>query len=181
MNKEEFLQGLQTALSGNIPPAGVRDNLAYYSDYIRTELGKGRSEEDVMGELGDPRLIARTIIDTTPGGGEETFEEYHSRGFYGGQESRWEDSYGSYGGGYQDQGGYQDGSADSGSSYGDKQGVHYYDLNKWYWKVLAVVLIVAVVALIITIVSGLLSLVIPLLPVIGLVILIMWFVRGPRR
>ena len=70
MNKTEFLQGLQSALSGNVPPETVRENLRYYSDYIRSEVQKGRSERDVMEELGDPRLIARTIMDATPGAGE---------------------------------------------------------------------------------------------------------------
>ena len=64
MNREEFLRGLENALSGNVPPSVVRDNLRYYDDYIRSERQKGRSEADIMDELGDPRLIARTILDT---------------------------------------------------------------------------------------------------------------------
>lgn len=80
MSKEEFLRGLQNALSGEVPPTVVRDNLRYYDDYIRTELKNGKSETQVMEDLGDPRLIARTIIDTTPGGGEGGFEEYRSFG-----------------------------------------------------------------------------------------------------
>lgn len=58
MNREEFLRGLENALSGNVPPSVVRDNLRYYDDYIRSERQKGRSESDIMDELGDPRLIA---------------------------------------------------------------------------------------------------------------------------
>ena len=38
MNKNEFIQGLETALSGNVPPEVVRENLIYYRDYIRAEL-----------------------------------------------------------------------------------------------------------------------------------------------
>lgn len=34
--------------------------------------------------------------------------------------------------------------------------------------------------LVLTIIGGILTLVIPLLPVIGIVILVMWLVRGPR-
>ena len=34
MNREEFLRGLENALSGNVPPSVVRDNLRYYDDYI---------------------------------------------------------------------------------------------------------------------------------------------------
>ncbi|MCD8084108.1 MAG: DUF1700 domain-containing protein, partial [Clostridiales bacterium] len=76
MNRGEFLQGLQNALSGNVPPAVVRENLSYYSGYIRDEMQKGRSEADVMEELGDPRLIARTIMDKTPNAGDGIYEEY---------------------------------------------------------------------------------------------------------
>lgn len=164
MSREDFLQGLENALSGSVPPSVVRENLSYYSDYIRTEMGKGRSEADVMEELGDPRLIARTIMDTTPGGGEAVFEEYHSRGAFtrAAEESRR----------------YEDGTRES---YQEKGHVHYYDLSKWYWKLLGILLVIAVVAIVITVVTGILSLVIPLLPVIGLVIVIMWFVRGSGR
>ena len=40
MNREEFLRGLENALSGNVPPSVVRDNLRYYDDYIRSERQK---------------------------------------------------------------------------------------------------------------------------------------------
>ena len=80
MNREEFLQGLRSALSSEVPPEVVRDNLQYYQEYIRTEMEKGRSEREIMDELGSPRLIARTIIDATPGAGEGAYEEYESAG-----------------------------------------------------------------------------------------------------
>lgn len=40
MSKNEFIQGLEAALSGNVPPETVRENLIYYRDYIRTEQEK---------------------------------------------------------------------------------------------------------------------------------------------
>ena len=63
MTKNEFLDGLRRALNGQVPPPTVSQNLEYYRSYIATEEYKGRSEEDILDELGDPRLIARTIID----------------------------------------------------------------------------------------------------------------------
>lgn len=66
MTKQEFLEKLKTALSGRVNPEVVTENLRYYEDYINTEVRKGKSEEDVLGALGDPRLIARTIADTNP-------------------------------------------------------------------------------------------------------------------
>lgn len=167
MNKTEFLQGLQSALSGNVPPETVWENLRYYSDYIRSEVQKGRSERDVMEELGDPRLIARTIMDATPGAGEGMFEEYRSFIPFG--------SAGAADGGYAGDGESQ---GQQGNIFTGNSSVHYYDLNKWYWKLGAVLVAILVVTLIITIVGGILSVLIPLLPIIFLVMLVMWFVKG---
>ena len=163
MNKGEFLEGLHNSLSGEVPPSVVQENLRYYDEYIRTEIQKGRSEADVMAELGDPRLIARTIIDTTPGGGEGAFESYTGQSYTG------------------PTGRYQEERRQQEPAGGRRQSVHYYDLSKWYWKLLGILLVVGIFFLIITVVGGLLSLVIPLLPVLGLLFVIMWFVRGPRR
>lgn len=65
-------------------------------------------------------------------------------------------------------------------NYGGTGNIHYYNLNKWYWKLLAVVVVILFFTLVLTIIGGILTLVIPLLPVIGIVILVMWLVRGPR-
>ena len=177
MSKNEFIQGLEAALSGNVPPETVRENLIYYRDYIRTELEKGRTEQDIMDELGDPRLIARTIMDTTPGAEEGAFEPYHFRGFFG---------EGSQTGSYSQGSGYgQDSSYSQNDGYtqgsGSRGHVHYYDLNKWYWKLLAVVVVGLFLMLLFTLITGFLSLVIPMLPVLGLIAVIMWFVGGRRR
>lgn len=64
MNKHEFIDGLRAALNGRIPAPQVEDTVNYYQDYINMEMRKGRTEEDVLQSLGDPRLIARTIIQT---------------------------------------------------------------------------------------------------------------------
>lgn len=162
MNREEFLQGLQQALSGQIPPSAVQDNLRYYDDYIRTEIRKGRTEAQVMEELGEPRLIARSIVDATPGAGEGAFEEYRSFG------SR------SFGDEHQ-QYTQEDEREDARGT------IRYYDLNKWYWKLLGIVLVIAVVTVVIAVVSGILTILVPMLPAIFLVVLVMWFVRGPRQ
>ena len=65
MTKQEFLEKLRLALNGKVAGNVVTENLQYYEDYINTEIRKGRSEEEVLASLGDPRLIARTIITTT--------------------------------------------------------------------------------------------------------------------
>lgn len=63
MTQREFLDTLKKALNSQVPPHVVTENLNYYSTYIDEEIRKGRLERDVMEELGDPRLLARTIID----------------------------------------------------------------------------------------------------------------------
>ncbi len=79
MNSEQFLNELEKALSGSISPSSVTENIRYYEEYIATERRKGRTDEEIMEELGDPRLIARTIIDTSEfsvkRGSERIFDE----------------------------------------------------------------------------------------------------------
>ncbi len=62
MTKQEFLESLRDSLDGQIPADQVLENLRYYRSYISDEMDKGRSEQEVLDELGDPRLIARTIV-----------------------------------------------------------------------------------------------------------------------
>ena len=72
MTKHEFLEKLRVALSGRVTADIVTDNLHFYEDYINTEVRKGKSEEQVLSALGDPRLIAKTIVETK---GESSAEE----------------------------------------------------------------------------------------------------------
>lgn len=65
MTKQEFIEKLRLALNGKVPANVITENIQYYEDYINTEIRKGKSEEAVLAALGDPRLIARTIITTT--------------------------------------------------------------------------------------------------------------------
>ncbi|POP30195.1 DUF1700 domain-containing protein [Lactonifactor longoviformis] len=64
MSKGEFLDTLRSKLTGEIPPGKVRENIDYYSQYINDKVRTGIAEQDVIQMLGDPLLIARTIIDT---------------------------------------------------------------------------------------------------------------------
>lgn len=61
MDKQEFLTTLRGHLTGEIPDYEIESNIRYYNDYISQNDGK--SENDKLIELGDPRLIAKTIID----------------------------------------------------------------------------------------------------------------------
>ena len=63
MNRTEFIEKLQRALAGGLNSSQVADNVRYYQEYIDTEVRKGRREEEVLAQLGDPRLLAKSIIE----------------------------------------------------------------------------------------------------------------------
>ncbi len=153
MRKEEFLQSLRRALSGDVPPRVIEENIRYYDSYITSEVQKGRTEEEVTAEIGDPRLIARTIEDTTDGAEENAYNTYS----------------GSYT--YEDSGRSSDDMGDTGS-YENRGSFHYIDLSKWYWKLLIIAIVFAVLYLVFAIVGGILSLLAPIL----LPLLAIWMV-----
>lgn len=63
MDREEFIEKLQRALAGGLSSSQVAENVRYYTEYIDSEIRKGRSEAEVMSQLGDPRLLAKSIIE----------------------------------------------------------------------------------------------------------------------
>ncbi len=68
MSKREFLNKLNEFLSYELPASIVREKLSFYSDYIDREVSSGKSTAEVLDGLGDPQLIARTIIDAAKSG-----------------------------------------------------------------------------------------------------------------
>jgi len=65
MDRENFLNSFREALIGKVPDDIIRDNVNYYNEYINSQLQKGMSEAQVLDGLGDPRLLARTIEEST--------------------------------------------------------------------------------------------------------------------
>ena len=62
-NRYEFINALRAALNGKVPATTVEDNVQYYEEYIEVQLRQGRGEAEILAALGDPRLLARTIIE----------------------------------------------------------------------------------------------------------------------
>lgn len=147
-NKEEFLRNLRQALSGQIPPEQVKENLRYYEDYIRAEVHSGNTECQVMEALGDARLIARTIIDATPGSGDGVYEEYGNV--------------------------FQNSNHQSGQE--ESRGI-YANLSKWYRKALLLMTVILTLAVILMVIGGVLTVVVPLIPLFCLVCLSCGFLR----
>ena len=63
MTKAEFLEKLRIELSSGVTPQVLQENLNYYGQYIDDEIRKGRTESEVLAELGDPWILAKTIVD----------------------------------------------------------------------------------------------------------------------
>lgn len=175
MEKEEFLRTLGGALSGEVPQHIIQENLRYYDNYISDEMRKGRTEADIIEELGGPRIIAKTIIDAAEAGGEALGENGQSGfgqgGFsqsdYGQTDSYTEDDrrdgYGSFDPFHRESG--------SGS-------FHVYNLNKWYWKLIGIAVLVLVIFAVFTIIGGIASL---LLSPVGLILIIAWLLWRNQR
>ena len=58
MTKQEFMTELQRALNGRMGSAKAAPHVSYYQR-------KGRPEEEVMEELGSPRLLAKSICEVS--------------------------------------------------------------------------------------------------------------------
>ncbi len=161
MRKAEFLKELEASLKGEIPAGAVSDNLRYYDNYISQEVAKGRSESEVIEEIGSPRLIAKTIIDTSGAGDyesqESSYSEYGSQGF--GREY------------------------DTGYDRQEKQrtGFHYFNLNKWYWKFLIFAVVILVMISVLSIIGGIFALLFRYATPILIILLIWSLFRNSRR
>ncbi|MDO4345684.1 MAG: DUF1700 domain-containing protein [Eubacteriales bacterium] len=64
MTKREFLDTLQAQLQGELPAAEIDGHLHYYEEYISESVRAGKSESQVLEELGSPVFIAKTLLDT---------------------------------------------------------------------------------------------------------------------
>lgn len=76
MSKQEFVERLRISLNGKISPTLVEENARYYEDYINTQIRLGKAEDKVLEALGDPRLIARSIVAAESVKTSETEDEY---------------------------------------------------------------------------------------------------------
>ena len=61
MNKQEFINTLRRELAGIDDYDYINDTASYYENYIESEIRKGSTEEEVLTQLGDARLIAKSI------------------------------------------------------------------------------------------------------------------------
>lgn len=156
MTEHEFLEILNTQLTGQMPVSDIASHLDYYRNYIEDELKKGRKEEDILSGLGDPRLIARTLLDTRPEASiysaDTEYSDASGAEYFSGSDGR-----------------------DSGGGSGHiKRRSYHLDLSTWYGKLIVIGIAAAVIFLLFII----LGLLIPVAVVVFLVAgLISWFRR----
>ncbi len=139
MTKQDFLDRLRMALSGRVSPSLVEENVVYYEDYINTQIRLGKSETMVMEALGDPRLIAKTIITTNDTSSEQT--------------------------GYE----YQEISAETDLIARAKRWLRNVRIPGWVWGILGGVLFIGAIGVVFSIISFLLPILLPIIIVVFLV------------
>lgn len=76
MTKREFLDTLRIQLEGALAPSQIEGHLHYYNEYISEAVASGKTEQEVLAELGSPALIAKTILNTA--GAAQASENYDS-------------------------------------------------------------------------------------------------------
>lgn len=153
MTQNEFLEKLRNALENDLGGSTVQDNVDYYRSYITEEVRKGRPEAEVVDELGDPWVIARSLIDAAENV-TETYSGYEAK-----------EAAGRRGGG---------------QNYGTGGSVHVFGIDAWWKKLLLVLGIIGVVLIVIAVIGGIFSLLMPLIVPIIVVMLVVRLI-GRRR
>lgn len=154
MTRKEFLQQLRQALENDLSGTIVQENVDYYSQYITEEIRKGRQEEDVLQMLGDPWILAKTVIDAQDGTDRSTV--HHKGGAFGGHEE------------------------ENRVKKENKRRPSPFGLDKWWRKLLLVIGIILVIAIVFSAIAGIISLLVRFL-VPALIIIIIIRIVGGRR
>ncbi len=131
MTQIEFVIELEQALRGNVDERVIRENVKYYNDYISEQKAAGKSEEEIFASLGSPRLIAKTIIDTS---GEANTQGSSRAGSYN----------------------YSTGSSNDSSNGGEGWSFSWMKetaSQSWLTKIIAIVAVIAIAFLILSIIG----------------------------
>lgn len=160
MTRQEFLEELKGALMGEVSAEVMMDSYRYYSTYIDEEVRKGRTEEEVLEELGKPGLIARSII-AAQSGEREADVEYTEDG--------------------RTKKVKQKPAFKKKESAGNTYREFTFDVNAWYAKVLFVAILVILIFIVYFILKlgfwFLITFGIPILLLLGIIYLIMYFLN----
>ncbi len=159
MTKREFLDKLKKALANDLSGSVVQDNVNYYNEYITEEVRKGRTESEVIEELGDPWAIAKNIItsEEIKGNTQETYDSYET----GRQRAQ------SYEQDYDNESGHN--------------GMHVFGLDTWWKKLVLLLGIIGIIVLVVAVIGGIISILAPVFIPLLVLCLIIKLVKGSRR
>lgn len=155
MTRNEFLERLRKALENELNGPAIQENVDYYNSYITEEMQRGRTETEVTAELGDPWVIARSLIEAA----ENAEEAKGSSQSYDAPRER-------------------EGRGQGYSSAG--KNIRVFGFDTWWKRLLLVLGIIGVVLIVAAVIGGIFSL---LMPILIPVLFIMLVVRmmGRRR
>lgn len=172
MTKQEFLDELRQSLSGEVSSEAVMDSYRYYSNYIEDEMRNGKTEEEVVEELGRPALIARSIIAAHTG--EREVDEIYTED---GKTKRVKNNPFAKSGIFNEKS-----ETEKAQQQREKEKKPFvFDFTAWYAKVLYVLIFLLLVLLVFGLIKVgfwvLLHFGIPILLILGVIYLIMYFFK----
>lgn len=172
MTKQEFLDELRQVLSGEVSSECIMDSYRYYSTYIEEKMRGGKSEEQVVEELGRPSLIARSII--AAHSGEREVDEIYTED---GKTRRVKNNPFAQSSVF---GSKEDKEQKQAQSKREKK-PFVFDFTAWYAKVLYVLIFILLILIVVGLIRigfwVLIRFGIPILLVLGVVYLIMYFMK----
>ncbi len=156
MSQQEFLNILSETLNMELTSNEVSGNIAYYSSYFAEEAAKGKSEEEIIAELGDPRMIAKSIIEAARAAGEPYGRmRFHNREYK--SDSSWDRQ--------------QQEQANNGTSFEYQKNGKSYHVSGKVAGVVFLVLFLLVLMVLLMLIGGILRLLLPIfLPVLLLLL-----------
>ena len=157
MGKQEFLSILSEALNMELTPKEVSQNISYYSSYISGEVAKGKTEEEVIASLGEPRMIAKSIIEAAKAA-QDPYEHY---------ERSFEDGAGRNNGFHEEQQNAQHG----GTNFEYRHNGKSYYISGKAVGVIVLIAVVLILALLLWIIGGILRILLPVLIPVALILL----------
>ena len=163
MSKQEFLRGLEEALLEQMSISEAAPHIRYYQDYIESEVRKGRTEEEVIASLSNPRLIAKTIINN------------------GGSAKKYDNTvYEGNGQAYNNSSNYDNGSGNSSFSFS----INGKPVNSLVAKIIIGLILLLILTVILVIVGGVLwiisKIILPVILIVGVIYIVMKLARSGR-
>lgn len=161
MSKYEFLNILKETLDGEVAQDVIDENLLYYNNYIDDEVRKGKDEAEVLQLLGEPRLIAKTIIETS-----STTKASRTYTYSNETENETSDNVNSKGfrAAYDEQEGWD-------LRYGK------FKINSWYGKMILIILLIVILCIIGQIAIAILPII---FPIVVIFLLVSYFTGNKR-